>query len=30
MVLNLERFVVAQEHTFDTALEEVRNGKKES
>lgn len=30
MVLNLDRFVVAQEHTFDTALEEVRNGKKES
>ena len=30
MVLNLVRFVVAQEHTFDTALEEVRNGKKES
>lgn len=30
MVLNLERFVVAQEHTFDTALEEVKNGKKES
>ncbi len=30
MVLNLDRFVVAQERTFNVALEEVKNGKKES
>lgn len=28
--MGLERFVVAQEHSFDRALDEVRNGRKET
>lgn len=30
MIFNLDRFVMAQEHSYDIALEEVKNGKKES